>query len=247
MDQRSRYSDKFFAGHADGSKFGANVCLKICIELLNPKSMVDVGCGVGTWANEAAAGGIKDVLGVDGDYVDQGALLIPSDRFVARDLEQPLELGRTFDLAISMEVAEHLTPERAESFIRELTQLAPAVLFSAAIPGQGGTHHINEQWQDYWAGLFAQYGYRPVDCIRPAVWNDPTVPFWYRQNAILYLAPDSQVAAPTEEGMPLRVVHPELLSAQRSSIKPSEWLKQAPQMVRALLKGAVRRLMRPFR
>jgi hypothetical protein len=94
-------------------------------------------------------------------------------------------VGR-FDLAVCLEVAEHLPASSAEAFVKFLTGLAPVVLFSAAIPGQGGTNHINEQFLSYWVKLFSQSGYHPLDVIRPIIWNDERVPFWYRQNIILF-------------------------------------------------------------
>jgi hypothetical protein len=129
-------------------------------------------------------------LGVDGDYVDERALEIPRGRFLAHDLGRPLELARRFDLVVSLEVAEHLPPEPAESFVASLTTLGPIVLFSAAIPGQGSTSHLNEQWLSYWAQLFATRGYVHVDCLRRRLWHDESGAPWYAQNALLYVTPD---------------------------------------------------------
>ena len=63
-----------------------------------------------------------------------------------RDLAQPLQIDRRFDLALSLEVAEHLPPECGSEFVQTLTDLSSVILFSAAIPFQGGTDHLNEQW-----------------------------------------------------------------------------------------------------
>ncbi|MDW8444469.1 MAG: hypothetical protein RML45_09315 [Acetobacteraceae bacterium] len=125
----------------------------------------------------------------------------------------PIDLDRRFDLALSLEVAEHLPPERAAGFVADLVRLAPAVLFSAAIPLQGGTNHVNERWQAFWAGLFASHGYRAFDVIRPRVWDDPRVEPWYRQNTVLFLAdghPETERVAKAERDAPrpLSVVHP---------------------------------------
>jgi hypothetical protein len=111
---------------------------------------------------------------------------------------------------LSLEVAEHLPPERAQSFVADLVALAPAVLFGAAIPGQGGVNHLNEQWQSYWAAHFASHGYASFDVVRPAIWNDAAIPAWYRQNAVLYLdAPSAAALAltPTPAHL-LDCVHP---------------------------------------
>jgi hypothetical protein len=134
--------------------------------------------------------GITDVLGIDGAYVDRGALQLPPDKFKPHDLRQPLKLDRTFDMAISMEVAEHLPARYADEFVALLVDLAPAVLFSAAIPQQGGRRHVNEQWPAYWAQKFATHGYLAIDCIRPQVWDRDDIEWWYAQNTLLYIVRD---------------------------------------------------------
>ena len=89
-----------------------------------------------------------------------------------------------------------MPPERGERFVADLVALAPVVLFSAAIPGQGGTDHINEQWQDYWARLFAKHDYVALDFLRLKFWNDSRIEWWYRQNIILYVRRDRVEADP---------------------------------------------------
>jgi SAM-dependent methyltransferase len=183
------------------------------MELLEPASVVDLGCGLGTWLSVFAELGVEDVLGIDGEYVDRSALAIPADRFLARDLTRPLELPRTFDLAVSLEVAEHLPPDAAQTLVDSLTRHAPAVLFSAAIPGQDGVDHVNTQWPSYWRGLFLPRGYRAVDCIRPRIWDDEDVEFWYRQNLLLFVRSDvletrPPLLAEAQMRRPLDLVHP---------------------------------------
>ena len=98
-----------------------------------------------------------------------------------------LKLNDAFDLAISMEVAEHLPERCAEPFVESLTRLADVVLFSAAVPFQGGIGHVNEQWGSYWVALFRNRGYTAVDIIRKRIWNDDQIPYWYRQNTLLFV------------------------------------------------------------
>lgn len=88
---------------------------------------------------------------------------------------------------MSLEVAEHLTPARADSFVEDLTRLSDVILFSAAIPGQHGLNHVNEQWQFYWAEKFLQRDYIAVDCIRPKIWSNNSVEWWYCQNILVYV------------------------------------------------------------
>jgi hypothetical protein len=125
-------------------------------------------------------------MGVDGEYVDRGQLAIPQECFFSWDLKTPLRIDRPFDLAVSLEVAEHLPKAYAEDFIDTLTRLSPVVLFSAAIPFQGGTEHINEQWPEYWVKFFQEREYAVIDCLRKKVWNNNNVEWWYAQNILLF-------------------------------------------------------------
>ncbi len=180
------YTDSFYSAREGGSLQSARVVVPLVAGLVQPRSVVDIGCGLGTWLKAFVEHGITDCLGLDGDYVDRSKLLIPAEKYRAADLAKPLELGRTFDLAVCLEVAEHLPPRHAIQLIRSLTALAPCVLFSAAAPGQGGTQHVNEQWPSYWRKMFSSVGYSRLDPIRPQIWRNRSVDWWYRQNIYLY-------------------------------------------------------------
>lgn len=216
------YTPRFYAELRDGSRASARRILPEVLALVKPTSIVDVGCGVGTWLVAAEQAGLSDYLGIDGDYVDVAQLEIPRERFVARDLQQPLQLDRQFDLVMSLEVAEHLPPDRADAFVASLTGLGPVVLFSAAIPHQNGNNHLNEQWPEYWADRFRARGYLAVDCVRSRVWNDPAVEPWYAQNTLLFVREDRLRADPalaaaraqTVDGA-LSRVHPEIYRLAR--------------------------------
>src|SRR3989442_1063339 len=150
------YTPVFFDRQRSGSRRSAEVIVPIIEQLVAPRSVVDVGCGVGTWLGEWTRRGIADVLGVDGEYVDRAALAVQPELFMAKDLARPLGVGRRFELAMSLEVAEHLPPHAADLFVAELIGLSDCILFSAAIPSQGGVGHLNEQWQSYWAAKFVE-------------------------------------------------------------------------------------------
>ncbi|MBS0196612.1 MAG: class I SAM-dependent methyltransferase [Planctomycetes bacterium] len=218
------YTAQFFSGISDGSRRSALRVLPLVFALHPVRSVVDVGCGAGAWLNAARQLGLSDVVGIDGDYVNREQLEIPADRFVATDLSKltPAVLSslgpatqRTFDLAISMEVAEHLPPSSANGLVDSLCGLAPVVLFSAALPYQGGTNHINERFPSYWVTHFARNGFLPIDAIRWPVWDDANVEWWYRQNALLFvsqavLVTNGKLAAAralTRDGA-LDVIHP---------------------------------------
>jgi hypothetical protein len=199
-----------------GALRSAMEILPIVFDLLPVRSMVDVGSGVCTWLSVAQELGVQDVLGVDGSYVSPDLLMIPVAQFHSHDLTTPLSLPRRFDLALSLEVGEHLPAAASSVYVASLTGLAPVVLFSAAIPFQPGDHHVNCQWPEYWAALFAQHGFQPVDYIRKRVWSNPNVEYWYRQNTLLFVNQDALAASPrlreaqaSTDLTQLSIVHPE--------------------------------------
>lgn len=148
-------------------------------------SVVDFGCGQGAWLRAWSETGTS-VVGVDGPYVDRNRLMIDESHFRAADLAEPIDLGQQFDLVQSLEVAEHLPARHASGFIETLVSHGPLVLFSAAVPGQGGENHLNEQPLSYWRMLFRQRGYLPVDYLRPLIAEDAAIQPWYRYNMLLY-------------------------------------------------------------
>jgi SAM-dependent methyltransferase len=180
------YTKEFYNTQREGSHRSAKTVVPLILALVKPQSVVDVGCGLGTWLWVFKQFGVEDVIGIDGEHVDRAILEIPSEQFLAFDLTQPIKLDRQFDLVVSLEVAEHLPGECAEIFIKSLTKLGPIVLFSAAIPFQGGTDHLNEQWPDYWANHFRENDYQAIDCIRKQVWQDDQVEWWYAQNTLIF-------------------------------------------------------------
>ena len=184
---KTRYDATFFDAMEAGALRSAAAVLPIVLDLLAPQSIVDVGCGRGAWLRVASDLGVPRVRGIDGGYVDRTNLLIPPQQFRAVDLNRPFQTPERYDLALCLEVAEHLPKRAARSLVAGLVSAAPAVLFSAAIPGQPGTHHVNPQFPEYWCRLFAEHGYLALDAVRPAICWDSRVEPWYRQNLILYV------------------------------------------------------------
>ena len=230
------YSEKFYRELASTRESAAEI-LPIVIELLKPSSIADVGCGSGHWLAAASELGVTNVLGVDGDWVKESQLAIPPEKFVAHDLSTPLKLGRRFDLALSLEVAEHLPESAAGTFIHNLCSAADVVLFSAAIPGQGGRHHVNEQWPAYWADLFQDAGYHCYDVLRPRIWNNPRVAWYYAQNCMIFARTNvPSLGTPTR---PLALVHPTLWSDHVARLNsPGKLLERLPK---AILSKVLRR------
>jgi SAM-dependent methyltransferase len=187
MIEAKKFDEKFYDSQADGSYNSALAVLPIIDELIHPRSVLDVGCGVGTWLKVWKENlGVEDVIGIDGDYVSRESLRIPQNLFDGRDLKLPFDLGRKFDLAMSVEVGEHLPIGSAGTLVDNLVKHADLVVFSSANLQQRGTYHINEQPPEFWAKLFTERNYVPVDIIRDEIWNDDRVEWWYRQNIIVY-------------------------------------------------------------
>ena len=181
------YTGQFYAKTRFGALRSARIMVPLIIEMLQPGSVIHLGCGIGTWLAVFREHGIEDVLGVDADLFYRKMLQVPKDKFLGFDLRQPFHLDREFDLALSLEVAEHLPHECAEMFVSSLTRLAPAILFSAAIPYPGGEYSMNEQWPNYWATLFLDRSYVVIDSIRWKVWENEAVDWWYAQNTLLFV------------------------------------------------------------
>ena len=157
----------------------------LVIKIFHPGSVIDFGCGLGTWLKVFYDNGIKDYLGVDGDYVNKSLLAISPNNFRSADLSLPFALDRKYDLAISLEVAEHIPKEAEEIFLNSLTELSDNIIFSASIPCQGGQSHTNENWQSYWAELFIERGFFIYDLFRAKFWKNKDVEWWYSQNIFL--------------------------------------------------------------
>jgi len=173
-----------------------------------PASLLDVGCGTGTWLKAALESGIQDVFGLDGVAIPAKELLIPLPCFRQQDLTLPWNLGRRFDAVLCLEVAEHIEGRFGAMLVEALTRHADVVVFSAAIPGQPGQHHVNCQWPAYWQKRFNAQGFACDDAVRWRVWDDERIEPWYRKN--LFVARRNPATAGQEARL-RPVIHPELL------------------------------------
>ncbi len=183
------------------------IIMPLVMERLNPCSVVDFGCGEGLWLAEALRWNPKaEILGIDGDYVKRKRLRIREECFMAADLTKAVSLGRKFELAISTEVAEHLEEEYADIFLDSLTAASDQILFSAAVPGQGGTHHVNEKWQSYWISKFERRGFYCDTSLRDHVWGETGINSWRRQNLLFFSRKKTRIIPGAE---PMDVIHPE--------------------------------------
>ncbi len=193
------YSDTFFDYIDAGARASAEAMTGLLGGWLRPGSVLDLGCGRGVWLDVWQRQGAARVLGVDGDYVNRDTLAIPAASFQPADLTEPLHFRSRFDLAQSLEVGEHLPTAASDTLVQSLCDASDRVLFSAAVVGQGGECHINEQPLSFWQEKFAARGYVAHDCLRPYVKDNPAIEPWYRYNAILY------VKAETAETLPAAI------------------------------------------
>lgn len=207
------YDASFYDVSRDGMRLSASVLVPFLMDRLGmtpDESIIDVGCGEGWWAAEFA-GYEMTAVGLDGDYVDA----VGGIEKISHNLNLKLPVLGPFDYALSLEVAEHLQGRRGKSFVQDLCNLAPVVIFSAAIPRQGGTGHVNEQWPSYWAGHFRSAGYRVTGAFRFDIWNDDRIENWYRQNLLIAWDPNMESPPADEEDECLPFVHPVLWKARQ--------------------------------
>ena len=214
------YNETFYDNIVAGVKTFDAVA-SLIISIVNPKSVVDIGCAVGAMLSCLKAKGISEILGVDGLWVDEKQLLIAKDEFMRHDFNTGfLALPKRYDLAISTEVAEHVDRVNADDFIATLVNASDIVVFSAAVPGQSGTCHVNEQWPDYWIEKFSRYGYEVHDCIRESLWNNVDIPVYYRQNMFLFCSKGkaSALNMPTIKSQRYNMIHPEFYAIARFNL-----------------------------
>jgi SAM-dependent methyltransferase len=215
------YNAPYYAALQAGARASANQVMPRVLNLVAPLSIVDFGCGSGAWLATALALGIADIQGVDGPWVTPSTLQIEPERFQSADLGGTVDLGRRFDLALCLEVAEHLLPEAARALVATLTAHAPVILFSAAVPGQGGEGHVNEAWPSSWRALFAARGFDCFDILRGPIWEETAIEPWYRQNLLIFAArdrldEDRALATRLSEATPrpFDIAHPAVLAMQ---------------------------------
>jgi hypothetical protein len=240
------YSKDFFKKRHQRTLYSAQIIISYLFEMVtNITSAIDVGCGVGTWLSVMKNKGVKEIFGIDGDWIDKSLLVIPQECFLSADLSKPIEIDRRYNLAISLEVAEHLPEESARTFVNSLVDLSDIIMFSAAIPGQEARDHINEQWPEYWVNHFIDFEYEVVDALRTKFWNDEKVLLWYRQNLLLFVKKTRisefsllQKEYEMSRRAPLSIVHPELFEKKTKKLTS---LKGSWKAFRRSLKSEIKK------
>ena len=191
------------------------------------KSMCDLGCGPGYWVNVACKMGIEDAMGYDIPIAGGQKRLIEASHLVECDLSELYDFGRRFDLAVSTEVIEHIPQGKEGTFIANCCAASDFVLFSGAIPYQGGVGHVNEHWLEHWNSFFKSNGYVCFDLFREKFWYDPRIQYYYRQNTVFYVH-CSRVDELHSKGLnstsqPQTRIHPEMIiQCVNRALPPSE-------------------------
>jgi SAM-dependent methyltransferase len=234
-----RYDGRFYDANIRMNAPSAAKVVDVLLLAWPIKSVLDVGCALGSWLCEWAEAGIEDFHGVDGLHADDSRLLIDRAHFTSADLGAGFDLGRQFDLVQSLEVAEHLPSGTSAAFVASLVRHSRGlVLFSAAPPGQGGENHINEQSYDFCRGYFRDWGYYAIDWIRPRLKGDKTISYWYRYNLILY------ASAPMLERLPDEVHYSKLPEDELIPDVSPRLFQARKQLMRALPQSLVLALVR---
>jgi SAM-dependent methyltransferase len=227
-DDTLRYQRMHQSHHneIDDRKYSNSKLAEAVMTTLRPKSVVDVGCGIGLLNSYMARAGAR-VLGLEGKWLENSNMVLPPQFYQRVDLEEPFSLDQKFDLCCCIEVAEHLEPDRADSFVNDLCALSDAIVFSAAIGGQGGKGHKNEQWQSYWCQKFEQNGYITFDPFREKFRRDDKILPWFKQNVLLFLKHESPLCGPLANeqiasdcaDIILPVYHKKILRRARQDLK----------------------------
>lgn len=187
---------------------GAAEALGVLFATSRPRSLLDVGCGIGTWMAAARAMGVEEVFGVDASAAADRLPDVPATSVLRCDLTRPWSMGRRFDAVLCLEVAEHLAAEHAPGLVDALVAHSDTIYFSAACPGQLGQHHVTLRWPAWWQGLFNERGYVCSDACRWSIWERSSIEPWYRQNMFLATRADGE-AAGSEPRIPA-VLHPDM-------------------------------------
>ncbi len=135
----------------------ARIITNIVYDQFRPARLIDLGAGCGVYSHLFAQKGVE-VVAVDG-------VIPPAEHsypvpIQVRDLTVPFEnVWGKFDLALCLEVAEHIPEPLADAFLDNLLRFSDRLVLSAAQPNQGGHHHVNERPKRYWVAKLAAKGF----------------------------------------------------------------------------------------
>jgi GR25 family glycosyltransferase involved in LPS biosynthesis len=179
-------SDVYYTEPTD-SLSSAEVVVPVLVDTFRPRSVIDIGCGLGAWVKEFEKSGVQVAHGLDtAQVVTNKEQKLKLDSILAVDLQQPINFIRRYDIAICLEVGEHLPASASDTLVDTLVKASDTVIFSAAIPGQGGIGHINERFPIWWDKRFKYHGYTKIEAIGKKFAGNPKVAWWYTNNMVVY-------------------------------------------------------------
>ena len=183
------YDKRFFENTLKLEGPSARAFVRIIIKHFKPRSVIDVGSGIGIYLKEFEKQDIE-ILGFDGapDAVKHSLV---GDKIHLHDLSKPLELNRRFDLCLCVEVAEHLPKTSANTLINSLVRLSDTHIFTAATPGQGDLSigHINEQPHAHWKAKFREHSFAYISKLTEELREEmikEKVVWWVTKNLMLF-------------------------------------------------------------
>lgn len=183
----SSLPDSWVFGDIEKRKVNARKVLQPVFGILGvPNSFLDIGGGAGSWCAAAKNLGVQRVRLVDACPPNQVIPELSQEEQVQANLEEGIPNQGQFDLVICIEVIEHLTDHAASRLIKQMTSFSNFILFSAAIPGQGGIGHISERLHEYWHNKFSQFKFDKYDVIRPMLISRSDISSIHRQNLFIY-------------------------------------------------------------
>lgn len=185
------YNNEFYDKHYEGSYQSAYIILSYIKNYLKVNSIIDFGCGAGTWCLAAKNLGVSMIYGIDSNSLSRAQSNDCTINYIQSDIGKKMPLLPKFDLTISVEVGEHISENDSDAYITNLVNASNIILFSAAVPGQEGLHHINEQPLSYWVKKFKKHHFELVDSLRGVFWNNSSVEIWYRNNIVFFAHEES--------------------------------------------------------
>lgn len=250
MKQHFKYSRKFYSSVDDRAGATAEEVFKVINMYLRTESILDVGCGSGAWLEAGFKLGVKRATGVDLwssiEVVENNPNLKPNIadntlKLIVRDFveDSTTEFIKS-DLAMCLEVVEHLPEHVGRNLVQRLTESANFIVFSGAQPGQGGTYHINEQPLTYWVEEFKKYGFNVYDPFRLTLQNQSNLPRFYALNTLLFVNQNaiesSDLLLNVDQLQACRVLDQKLLDKRTHTEKVRYWLVgKLPQIVVTIL------------
>ena len=241
MLPESKYLKEYYSRHRSLTLSSAKKIIKLFPDYFDPKSILDIGCGSGEWIlafqNQYP---LCKLTGIDGHWIKSDELISKSNDFIVADLNSglPVEIfDKKYDLISCLETITDLPKKKGEHLIHQLCKITNLCLFSSGTPIQTHGPHKNRQWQSYWHNLFEKNGFKALDFIRSATWNDSEVGPWYSQNCFLFVEkswlednPRWQNLSLNQEN-PIDVVHPMIVPPLIQNMKLKKWLKILPRVL----------------